>query len=1228
MRALRRRNYATSTRWRWLLAALATLMVLPGCGAGLITGVTAGGGGGSTPESRPPELSLVPILPLVPAENTARVVVVANAQIPPASRLRVRVDAAGVSVDQLEPTAAGQGGSTSIRYVVETGPIRAVVGSNGADVPGTLSVVVDDVAIASAPIVLARQPVASLDLASGALFLSPFGERVSVFVDGLRSTEAADVQLFVRTADPSLPRAPGGAAPTVTRLCTNLELLPGPTAGIQEVRAVVPGNTFPAPAELFVRDALAGESTVAAGAYYRPDIAVVLPSQGPTTGGSLVTLVGNALVPYDFGVVGQLPPLHFEDVSLQFAKGGRIVTLGSEDLRISESSRDRLVFTMPASPDGRAGEVDVVLRVDLGGAVAQVTASLFLYASPQPFFGPRGTTLERLPVAVAPIALDAAPGGDDAPDFAALYDEGGVAFLQLLLAQENGMFTRFGAPRQIADHEVAAELGPRDLCAGDFDGDHVPDMFLINAGAATAVHHLVLGQAKPAPPLGTIHRFAANAGTWRCRAADFDGDGLTDVVLVPGSGAPAGLRPEVWLARPLAIGHPAFAAPLVLPVRQFAYEALDLDDFDGDGHLDLAFVSGTTLQLDVVFGLGDGTFGSVVNVDFAVPGYTPDANSQAVGLHGCRNGMLQSLGLVLAGLESTPIASGPTRPTVAVLHQTAPRTFVAPTPVDVEVIPTEPLALSLAADLDQANTLELALAVRGDPQFVSLGLLRFGTTRFQPIVGGIELGAESPRQIRALHFDRAFPATPQSSEAKAVFVVHESEIDGARERRLSTRLLYADANTGQLTLLPPDAGAQIGTPIQGIAGGNFHAISVAGAGSVRDLALARNGALELLENDGFGGFPRPSNRLDWPGLLPQSVQLLPSTLPEIESLVFANGDSRLGVWRHDPEGAPWQTPTLTTTQLRLRCNDPALQAAALSDRTQIVRGDVDGDGVSDLVVLLCFALPQQGPESAQIALMRGKAAPASNEFPFFEPTALAAVHGNASSLALGDFAMDDPGQPVRLELAVAVPRGTAGGALDGNHIRFFRYESGTTPAGDHFVASSRSGGPQVLLAGSGPTRVVAADFDRDQLVDLLVAAADDNSLRLFRNGSTPGTGAEVAVGEFQESLGSPRPLAAGTPRALRLGDVNGDGSLDAVVAVEWTNGVGVRSTTVSFYLSTGAGEFATPDFVSATRVGDRDARLSLDLGDWNRDGVLDLFLGWDTAGPSDRNVRVLFGGTR
>ena len=119
------------------------------------------------------------------------------------------------------------------------------------------------------------------------------------------------------------------------------------------------------------------------------------------------------------------------------------------------------------------------------------------------------------------------------------------------------------------------------------------------------------------------------------------------------------------------------------------------------------------------------------------------------------------------------------------------------------------------------------------------------------------------------------------------------------------------------------------------------------------------------------------------------------------------------------------------------------------------------------------------------------------------------------------------------------------------------------------------------------------------------------------------------VAAFHEGLGSPRPLAAGVPTRLLLADINGDGSRDAVAVVEFTSAVsGVKSTTIANYLSAGGGAFDGPRFVSPSRSGNRNARLAADVGDWNKDGVVDLFLGWGTSGPGDINLRVLFGGTR
>lgn len=1218
---------------RTALLALAAPLLLAGCGAGLITGLASSRDSGTTAAARPPELTIGAVLPLVPVENTTRTVVVANSVITAGARLRVEIEAAGLRVPQRNPTVSGQGGSTSITFTLDTAPITAPIADlTAADVDARLRVLVDDREVAPAvAIVLVKQPRAALVLPSGATerFVSPLGQRVELAVTGLRHADATNLQMVVVTRDPTQIVEPGSVAPRVLRVCSGLTLTTSGVGAEVVVAANVPGNVFPDRFELFVRDLVSGQSTVVDNAYYQPAVALALPSQGATTGGTLVSLFGTALVPHDFTATPGPAPLAFGVVTVSLRKGGRETFLPREDFRIADSSGDRLVFAMPASPDGRPGQVDIVLSFQLDGAAVEVVASgKFLFANPDPFFGPRGAVLQQLPVAVAPIDLDAAPLDTEAPDFAVLTEEGGAGYLQLLLALENGMFQRFGARRRIGDYEVPAERGPRDLCTGDFDGDAVPDMFVANEGATRAVHHLVLGQEKPATPLGAVHRIDGEPGTFRCRTGDFDRDGRTDLLLVPGPNAPVGLQPQVRLSRPLGRGRPAFTEALMVPVRSMAYEAIEVADLDGDGNLDIAVVSCAAMQLDVAYGLGNGSFAPVVEVDFTVPNYSPDPASPAVGLHACRDGAVQSLGLVIAGLPATPPnppGSGPTPPLVAVIRQPQPRVFTSHV-TEVVISPTDPLGVSLADDLDQANTLELAVGVRGVPSVASLGLLRFGPNGFQPIVGGVETGAELPRNILAMHFGRAFPPTPLTGEAKAIFIVHQSLLDDQIETRLSTRLLYGPNQS--LTLLPPDAGDSRDFAVEGIVGGNFRAFSIASGGGVRDLALGRLDGIALLENDGFGGYPKPVGDLAVPGLLPRTMLLLPAPAGQTDGLTFFDATSRLGGWYHDPLHPSPLRPDFTSRELRLASPTPRLQTALLANRTRVRLADVDGDQVPDLVALLAFDVASPGEGDALLALLRGRPSPRPNEFPFYEPTVLTPVHGNATAFALGDFAAAGGGLQRQLEVALAVPVGTTPGAIDGDHVRFYRYVAGASPQDDHFAVSFVSEERRVLLAGSRPTELEADDFDGDGLVDLLVAAAGDEVLRILRNIAPVAVQqGEVAVGSFVESQSPPLPLPDDQqPEGLRLGDVNGDGSIDILAVTTAVSG-GQRSTEVSFYLSTGPGVFGDRRKVSPARLGDRNARLALDLGDWNRDGVLDLFLGWNSA-PGDRNVRVLFGGSR
>ena len=1222
--------------------AAVLLLLLAGCGAGLATTLGASGGGGGAAESRPPELSVLTApLPLVPpAGRTARVLI-SEADLSGETSLEVVLRADGRQALQQILTISVQNNATTITVLLDTAPLRAGVDPTSSDVAAQFEVRVAGSAIADpAAVLLVRQPVAELVVPSGAglLKVSPLGGFVTMTVDGLLATDVGDLSVIVGTRDPQSidPRV------RTVRLATELSFEPS-VNGLPTLRALVPGNDFPDQIEILVQDAVAGVSTVVSNAIYEPRIEFALPGQGPTTGGSLVTLIGKALVPYDFS---SLPAqLDFDSITLSFEKGGRVTELPAQDFRAADSSLDRLVFTIPPSPDGRPGRVTirlqvVALRADGSTFTATFAADEeFLYANPDPFFGPRGAVLDETPVAAVPIRLDSAPSSDAAPDFAILTEQGGVGFLQLLLAQQNGMFQPFATPQQVGNHQLDPQRNPRDLLVGDFNGDGVPDLFVVNEGGLTAEHMLVLGQTRPDPPLGDVEAVAAPPGSNSGRVADFDGDGLPDIVLVPGPQAPVGQRPHVLFATGLPQG-PRFAPPVALDVREFAFEAYEIADLNDDGLIDLAFVSGTGLKIDVVYGTGSRTFAAGDPLDFEVPGYTASPDSPAVGLHSCRNGPRPSLGLVLAGAEASTSA----RPTVAVLPQQLVAgvwTFRAPTPAEVYTAPVEPIGQTLAADLDRGQApggspVELVLGIRGEPTSVSLGLLQFNGTRFVPLLGSIIAGtaglAEAPVQIRELAFDAAFPtAGPGQQQKDAVFLVHEVDVDGVREKRLSTRLVDVP-EVGAPILLPPDAGAILAFPIEGLVVGDFSDAAVGAQGRARDLALARSAipgqsaGVTIVLNDGFGGIPRLGVRLDASGLLPKAVALLGSSAG-YDRLVFINRDSSVGFWFPDPDGSTQQFTSAMSAPLR-QLLGPAYAAAELRDDTRIQVGDVNGDGIPDLVVMMVFDVGAGSASEARLALLIGKPVADPAAFPFLEPVELTDVHGNASALALGDFAPGPPGVPTSLEVAVTVPVGASPSAVDGNHIVFFRVDDSVAGGLARLVRSYAGSSEQALLAGSGPSEVVAADFDADGRQDLLVACRGDNTLRVFRNTFTPGGSVgEVDVGAFVEGLSSPYALAPGVPTALSLSDVNGDGSPDAVAFVEQTLLTGARQSTIAVYLSSGVGSFDSARFVSRTRSGDYDAALSGALGDWNRDGVPDLLIGWGLLEQSV-NLRVLFGGTR
>lgn len=275
---------------------------------------------------------------------------------------------------------------------------------------------------------------------------------------------------------------------------------------------------------------------------------------------------------------------------------------------------------------------------------------------------------------------------------------------------------------------------------------------------------------------------------------------------------------------------------------------------------------------------------------------------------------------------------------------------------------------------------------------------------------------------------------------------------------------------------------------------------------------------------------------------------------------------------------------------------PGSPLAVGSSPSGIVIADVNGDGIPDLAVA--------NQASVTISILAGSGDGS------FSPFADIPLAGGSlpSAIAAGDFNSD-----FNLDLAVA--DGGANGVfiLLGDGLGGFTPASGSpvaagsTPAGlvvgtfngDSALdlAVTNSAGVKVLFGDGGggfasagdyaalaPLGIVAADLNGNGTIDLATADTGGNSVSVLL-----GDGA----GGFSFASGSP--FAVGSaPTRIVAGDVNGDGSVDAVVTNSGSN-------TVSVLLGDGTGGFSAPASLAAGLL-----PTALGSGDFNGDRKLDI----------------------
>jgi uncharacterized protein (TIGR03437 family) len=186
--------------------------------------------------------------------------------------------------------------------------------------------------------------------------------------------------------------------------------------------------------------------------------------------------------------------------------------------------------------------------------------------------------------------------GDGRTDLAVT--NSGAANLVILFGSANGTLTP-GATYSLP--QASAYIG-RPVVA-DINGDGIPDLVVSTSAGVSVLYGAAGGTFKPPTPL-----IVTSASLAFVAAGDFNKDGKIDIALTDGNAG------DVFIY--LNQGNGTFSAPVGYSIG-YEPDAFWVEDFDGDGNLDLVFAAGhpdalTPEQysevIDVLFGNGDGTF--------------------------------------------------------------------------------------------------------------------------------------------------------------------------------------------------------------------------------------------------------------------------------------------------------------------------------------------------------------------------------------------------------------------------------------------------------------------------------------------------------------------------------------------------------------------------------------------------------------------------------------------
>ncbi len=659
-------------------------------------------------------------------------------------------------------------------------------------------------------------------------------------------------------------------------------------------------------------------------------------------------------------------------------------------------------------------------------------------------------------------------------------------------------------------------LGNVPMIAADFNGDGITDLALLGSSSGqqdqTTGISILLG--KPDGTFAPMVNYPVEASGFT--VGDFNGDGKLDIITISNVYFPVA---TILLGN----GDGTFQAPatLNLGVGNGLYSLVASTDFNGDGKLDLVLLSpnfGTGATMAVLLGNGDGTFAAAVTYQVPVAPYL---------LIGDFNGDGKP-DIAIAGPNDE---SGEPN-LIVVLINNGEGTFQSPVQYSVTGVITS-MAI---ADMNGDGKLDLVVCTSGQIGGVSV-LLGIGDGTFaSPITYTSTLLSIYGASLAVADFNddgKLDLALNNSSSPDNAVAILLGKGDGTFQ---APPVLYS-AGLSPAGLIALDVNGD-GKPDLAVWGGYF---------------ILTYYSVTVLINQGDGGFPHgttyPVIQYPWSAVL-GDFNGDGKTDIAIGSITANSGGSDTGgvvsVLPGNGDGT-FQTRVDTPTS-----NYPEVMAA----------GDFNHDGKLDLVVVEATSTGEllstwigNGDGTFQNSISQGL----GNNY--------------ARSLAVGDFNHDG-----KLDVAASV---------DSAGVDVFLGK------GDGTFAAPQAYAVQTATNSAGST-LVTADFNGDGKLDLAVTTSQGISILPGKGDGTFGTYTPILPGEA----------------IVAIGGFNGDGKPDLVIAT--------GNNIVSVALGKGDGTFTQAASYQLPSILSFGSPI---VGDFNGDGKLDIAF----ASQSTDVVTILFG---